>query len=119
VRNKSAGTVYDALSGLNYMHARYQDPQRGQFLSEDPVFWGKQNLTDPQSLGAYSYAEDNPVSREDPSGLASISGTTKKGTAIPPNWLCHIFPLKRVDTNSCYTFPGLLPSLRRALSCAG
>ena len=29
-------TVYDALSGLNYMQARYQNPSRGQFVSEDP-----------------------------------------------------------------------------------
>jgi hypothetical protein len=28
VRNKYAGTVYDALSGLNYMQARYQQSRR-------------------------------------------------------------------------------------------
>jgi hypothetical protein len=37
------------------------------------VFWnGKQNLLDPQSLDAYSYAEDNPVVREDPLGKWAI-----------------------------------------------
>lgn len=30
VRNKYAGTVYDALSGLNYTQARYQNSSRGQ-----------------------------------------------------------------------------------------
>jgi RHS repeat-associated protein len=25
-------------SGLNYLQARYQDPQRGQFISQDPTF---------------------------------------------------------------------------------
>jgi RHS repeat-associated protein len=82
-RNKYAGTVYDALSGLNYMQARYEDPQRGQFLSEDPVFLAIGNpgqvqqlvqrdqqmlLANPQSLNSYLYAEDNPVVKKDPSG---------------------------------------------------
>jgi RHS repeat-associated protein len=39
-RNKYAGTVYDALTGLNHMQARYQNSSRGQFMSEDPVFIG-------------------------------------------------------------------------------
>jgi hypothetical protein len=30
VRNKYAGTVYDALSGLNFMQARYHNSRRGQ-----------------------------------------------------------------------------------------
>jgi RHS repeat-associated protein len=72
-KRKYIGQVYDASSGLNYLNARYQDPGRGQFLSEDPVFWGnpsQQNLTDPQSFNTYSYAEDNPVTFKDPSGLS-------------------------------------------------
>jgi hypothetical protein len=46
------------------MQARSDNPCRGQFLSEDPVFLGDQKqqvLTDPQSLNSYSYANDNPV----------------------------------------------------------
>jgi hypothetical protein len=40
-------------------------------LSEDPVFLGdpsQQLLSDPQSLNSYSYANDNPVVKEDPTG---------------------------------------------------
>jgi len=61
----------DAQTGLNYLNARYYDAARGQFLSEDPVFWGdpkQQNLTNPQSLGTYSYSADNPIVNKDPSG---------------------------------------------------
>jgi RHS repeat-associated protein len=75
VRNKYAGTVYDTLSALNYMQARYQNPTRGQFISEDPVFLGdpsQQNLKDPQSLNSYSYANDNPIAKSDPTGLYSV-----------------------------------------------
>ena len=58
-------------SNLDYLQARYYDPSRGQFLSEDPVFWENpkaQDLTNPQSLNSYSYANDNPITGKDPSG---------------------------------------------------
>jgi RHS repeat-associated protein len=65
------GQFSDAQTNLSYLQARYYDGARGQFVNEDPVFWSKQNLTDPQSLNAYSYAEDNPISKLDPSGLVA------------------------------------------------
>jgi RHS repeat-associated protein len=58
-------------SNLDYLNARYYDPARGQFISQDPVFWGKQNIGNPQSLNSYSYALDNPINKEDPDGLAA------------------------------------------------
>ena len=54
-----------------FLNARYYNSAQGQFLSEDPVFLGnpkQQNLTDPQSLNTYSYSNDNPITKEDPSG---------------------------------------------------
>ncbi len=62
------GQYYDTDSALNYLNARYYDGGRGQFLSEDPIFWGKQNLQDPQGLNSYSYANGNPIVKKDPSG---------------------------------------------------
>jgi hypothetical protein len=51
------------------LNARYYNGVQGQFISEDPVFLGgQQNLQDPQSLNAYSYSEDNPIIKEDPTG---------------------------------------------------
>jgi hypothetical protein len=41
--NVDAGVVHALLQ------ARYYDGSKGEFLSEDPVFWGKQNIPDPQS----------------------------------------------------------------------
>jgi hypothetical protein len=38
---------------------------------EEPIFLGdprSQVLTDPQSLNSYSYANDNPISKSDPTG---------------------------------------------------
>ena len=49
-------------SSLDYLTHRYYDASRGQFLTEDPVFWGgQQSLSDPQSLNSYSYSENNPI----------------------------------------------------------
>lgn len=59
-------------AGLDYLNARYYDSSRGQFLTEDPVFWGNpknQTLANPQGLNSYSYSIDNPITGKDPSGL--------------------------------------------------
>jgi RHS repeat-associated protein len=59
------------------LQARYYDSARGQFLSEDPVFWGSpkdQDLGNPQSLNSYSYANGNPITKSDPTGKFSATG---------------------------------------------
>jgi len=64
-------------SNLDYLNARYMDPGRGQFLSEDPVFLGSpkdQDLSNPQSLNSYSYANDNPIVNKDPNGKCIEDG---------------------------------------------
>ena len=52
-----------ASVGPAFLNARYYDSGRGQFLSEDPVFWevgqtqdGKSVLTNPQAMNSYGYA---------------------------------------------------------------
>jgi hypothetical protein len=77
------------------MNARYQDPVRGQFISEDPAVIGLNQstglsgdpntvtvdafsngsgqtssayLNDPQALNNYSYGRDNPLRYTDPTG---------------------------------------------------
>ena len=63
---KNAATV-----GHAFLNARYYDSARGQFLSEDPIFWGTLNsqaLESPQSLNSYSYGNGNPITSKDPNG---------------------------------------------------
>ncbi|MEO6197203.1 MAG: RHS repeat-associated core domain-containing protein [Dehalococcoidia bacterium] len=48
-------------TGLYYLRARYYDPSLGRFLTADPVMAGH----------PYVYADNNPVNRVDPTGLAS------------------------------------------------
>jgi RHS repeat-associated protein len=78
--NQYIGQDRDTEADLSYLNARYYRGVRGQFLSQDPVFWStNQNLANPQSLNSYSYAENNPVNKKDPSGLApTVKGSLKE-----------------------------------------
>ena len=73
-RRKFTGHEYDTATGLNYMMARYQDPSRGQFLSEDPASRDnpRQFLADPQQMNSYSYARGNPVKFIDSNGKSVL-----------------------------------------------
>ena len=83
------GERYDSSSDLNYFHARYYSSGRGQFVSQDPTFLGdprEQNLTNPQSLNSYSYANGNPIVNKDPNGeqaqAAALAGIAAGLTRI-------------------------------------
>ena len=77
-QKKFAGSQYDSDTGLNYLGARYLDTSRGQFLSEDPVFLSLGTgsldiLGNPQALNSYSYADNNPLVKIDPTGRFSLN----------------------------------------------
>ena len=59
------GQYTDAESGLVHLRARYYDPDTGQFLSVDPLVGG--------SRSRYGYAQDDPLTFTDPSGLLAIA----------------------------------------------
>ncbi|MBM7773222.1 RHS repeat-associated protein [Actinokineospora baliensis] len=54
-----------AATGLVDIGARKFDPELGRFISVDPVF----NHEDPSSWTGYTYANDNPTTHSDPTGL--------------------------------------------------
>ena len=56
-------------SGLTQIGARYYDGVLGAFISVDPLL----DLTDPQQWNGYAYANNNPTTWSDPTGL--IIGT--------------------------------------------
>ncbi|CAM5515640.1 hypothetical protein STENM223S_03188 [Streptomyces tendae] len=60
------GGTKDTDTGLTNLGAREYDPGIGRFISVDPVM----DLADPQQIHGYTYANNNPVSLSDPSGLA-------------------------------------------------
>ncbi|MFD7083922.1 ricin-type beta-trefoil lectin domain protein [Streptomyces sp. NPDC059918] len=55
----------DTGTGLNLLGARNYEATTGRFLSPDPVF----QAGDPNQMGGYTYAADNPASGSDASGL--------------------------------------------------
>lgn len=70
------GHVYDQELGLNYMQARYYDPEIGRFYSNDPMYYlghlSRGNLV--HGFGRYTYANNNPYKYTDPDGeLAHIA----------------------------------------------
>ncbi len=68
-----AGEQRDDVLELDYLRARYYDPDLGRFISRDP-FPGF--LDDPYSLHKYQYAHNNPVNNTDPSGLFTLNEVT-------------------------------------------
>ncbi|MDF4025695.1 RHS repeat-associated core domain-containing protein [Luteibacter sp. PPL201] len=59
------GHIEDLDTGLVYMQARYYDPSAARFLSVDPLSVTPGSMLD---TNRYSYANDNPVVFQDPSG---------------------------------------------------
>ncbi|MDT0267661.1 polymorphic toxin-type HINT domain-containing protein [Streptomyces sp. DSM 44915] len=59
------GGTTDTSTGLTHLGAREYDPATGRFISLDPVM----DLTDPQQIHGYTYANNNPLTYSDPTGL--------------------------------------------------
>ncbi|MER8027993.1 RHS repeat-associated core domain-containing protein [Streptomyces bauhiniae] len=64
------GKTTDTGTGLTHVGARQYDPGTGQFISVDPLL----SLDQPGSLNGYGYANQNPVTESDPTGLESCYG---------------------------------------------
>ncbi|WP_432106064.1 RHS repeat-associated core domain-containing protein [Streptomyces sp. bgisy091] len=81
------GKPADLTTGLTHIGAREYDTGIGQFLSVDPVLSIEQH----QSLNGYTYANQNPATNSDPTGLACYGGNhsascdpSGQGGAAPP-----------------------------------
>ncbi|MFJ2778805.1 ricin-type beta-trefoil lectin domain protein [Kitasatospora sp. NPDC087315] len=59
------GKPVDSSSGLNLLGARNYDPALGRFLTVDPVLMAG----DPNQMGGYTYADNDPINLTDPNGL--------------------------------------------------
>jgi RHS repeat-associated protein len=86
-----AGKEFDPESGFYYMGARYYDPVTGIFESPDTVLASNlralnsssaPNIFAPTFLNLYNYADDQPLTKTDPDGLApvEISWILPRGT---------------------------------------
>ncbi|MER7541243.1 polymorphic toxin-type HINT domain-containing protein [Streptomyces sp. NPDC097704] len=57
--------IDDTTTGLTHIGAREYDQNTGRFLSIDPII----DIADPLQMNGYTYANGNPVSKSDPTGL--------------------------------------------------
>lgn len=77
-RHGFTGKELDDESGLYYYGARYYDPSLGRFISQDPMALNEAErplgsfLNDPQALNGYTYARNNPIAYNDPTGQFAI-----------------------------------------------
>jgi RHS repeat-associated protein len=77
VTTDSCGKERDAETGLDYFGARYLSSAQGRWTTPDwsskpqPVPYAK--LTDPETLNLYAYVRNNPLSRTDLDGHATIT----------------------------------------------
>jgi RHS repeat-associated protein len=62
-RYQFTGREFDSFTGLQFSRARWNDPNLGRFISEDPIGFsgGDVNL--------YGYVKSNSINRTDPMGL--------------------------------------------------
>ncbi len=64
---RCTGKEWDGESGIDFFGARYFSGAQGRFTSPDPKSAGE-DISNPQSWNAYSYALNNPLRYIDPNG---------------------------------------------------
>jgi RHS repeat-associated protein len=69
-------------TGLQYLRARYYNPNTGRFNRLDPFFG---DLNDPQSLHKYLYSRGDPILLFDPTGLTAWGAMIGLGIGIGYN----------------------------------
>ena len=70
VSNRYTDQIFDEETGLYYYGARYYDPALARFIQPDTIVPAP---NDPQSLNRYSYVNNNPLKRTDPTGHSFFS----------------------------------------------
>ncbi|MDR6884016.1 RHS repeat-associated core domain-containing protein [Bacillus sp. 3255] len=67
---KYSGEMFDDATSLQYLRARWYDPSMGRFINED-TYEGQ--IDNPLSLNLYTYVQNNPLTRIDPSGHTPLA----------------------------------------------
>ncbi|WP_313896092.1 RHS repeat-associated core domain-containing protein [Streptomyces sp. YIM 98790] len=63
------GKTLDTTTGVSHIGARHYDPTLGRFISVDPLM----DPTDPDQMQGYTYANNNPITHSDPTGLFPVA----------------------------------------------
>ncbi len=65
---RDLGNLESPADDVDYMHARFYQPQLGRMLSPDKVLLMSRAMRKPRDWNRYSYVLDNPIAYVDPSG---------------------------------------------------
>ncbi len=89
------GGIYDELTGLLYLNARFYDPSTGRFITQDTYRGSKKS---PSTWHLYVYCANNPINMTDPSGhlaariIGAFVGATVGGTMeLAAQGLVHLY----------------------------
>jgi RHS repeat-associated protein len=97
--HRFTGKYLDDSTGLYYFGARYYDPALGRFVSPDPLYMGdpERCTTNPVACNLFAYANNNPMSFVDPTGLdGTVAGDAAYRRQVEES-LQRIDPTARVD----------------------
>jgi RHS repeat-associated protein len=99
---------FDRQTQLQYLRARYYDPNSGRFLGVDPI---EGNLQSPTSRHRYLYGNANPIMYSDPSGKVSIfdvgASLAIMNALIGPLYAIGIGSLNYLTRNNALKWKGL------------
>jgi RHS repeat-associated protein len=89
------GKERDSESGLDNFGARYDASSMGRIMTPDPLPWldwqhgNKEErqhfaefISNPQNLNMYSYVDNNPTSKTDPTGMGDHFGNAWTGVSV-------------------------------------
>jgi len=103
------GGTADTATGLENLGAREYDAVAGRFLSRDSKF----ESDDPNQMGGYDYAANNPVTGSDPTGLnwfTDAVGAVGNALHTAGNWIEeHPTMVLGVAALACTFIPGAQP----------
>ena len=74
------GYYYDTETSLYYLQSRYYDPEVGRFINADAFV--STDISSPLSANMFSYCENNPVMKQDPTGELGVVVNCLIGGAV-------------------------------------
>ena len=106
------GQYYDKETNLNYNYFRDYDPSTGRFPQADPIGLAG------GSMSLYTYADNAPMMKTDPLGLATYM-CTQPLHALGDNWGPRLYPESRWNPSPFYHQYACVSDGKSSFKCGG